>query len=143
MLNARQACEVIEAESGSRNIVLGVLHPLRAVWRREGDAVWRTDLLTALRPWHLRLTHVMQHLGGLDQVVKLVNEEIGIAQEVLELLMDRVLRGVQADATRPNISDPSDLEGMTVLSIKGNAKYSARNRMIQYAQTKSEGSVRF
>ena len=116
-------------------------HLLRALWRREGDAVWRTDLLAASKPWHLRLTHVTQHLGGLDQVVQLVHDEFGIPEEVAESLLDRVLRDVQADPTRLNIADPSELEGTTVVRIKGDAKYSARNRMIQYAQAKSEGDL--
>ena len=120
---------------------VGTEHLLRALWRRERDPVWSTDLLAASNPWHLRLTHVMQHLGGLDQVMKLVHDEFGFPEEDAESLLDQVLRDVQADPTRPTVTDPSELDGMTVLRIKGDAKYSARNRMIQYAQAKSEGDL--
>ena len=124
---------------GSRFV--GTEHLLRALWRQEHDPVWSTDLLAASKPWHLRLTHVMQHLGGLDQVLKLVHDEFGIPEEDAESLLDQVLRDVQADPTRPTVTDPSELDGMTVVRIKGDAKYSARNRMIQYAQAKSEGDL--
>ena len=120
---------------------VGTEHLLRALWRQERDPVWSTDLMAASKAWHLRLTHVMQHLGGLDQAMKLVHDEFGIPAEDAESLLDQVLRDVQADSTRPIPPDPSELDGMTVVRIKGDAKYSARNRMIQYAQAKSEGDL--
>ena len=120
---------------------VGTEHLLRALWRQERDPVWSTDLMAASNPWHLRLTHVMQHLVGLDQVMKLVHDEFGIPEADAESLLDQVLRDVQADATRPNATDSSELERMTVVRIKGDAKFSARNRMIQYAQAKSEGDL--
>ena len=119
----------------------GAEYLLRALWRQERDPIWSTDLLAASSPWHLRLTHVMQHLGGLDQVMKLAHDEFGIPEKDAESLLDKVLRDVQADPTRPIVTDPSELTGMTVVRIKGDAKYSARNRMIQYAQAKSEGDL--
>ncbi len=120
---------------------VGTEHLLRALWRRERDPVWSTDLLAASKPWHLRLTYVMQHLRELDQVVKLVRDEFGIPEEDAESLLEEVLRDVQADPTLPPLTDPSELDGMTAVRVKGDAKFSARNRMIQYAQAKSEGDL--
>ena len=120
---------------------VGTEHLLRALWRQERDPVWSTDLLAASKPWQLRLTHVMQHLGELDKVVKLVRDEFGIPKEDAESLLDEVLRDVQADPTRLTLTDPSELDGMTIVRVKGDAKFSARNRMVQYAQAKSEGDL--
>ena len=114
---------------------------LRALWRRETDAIWKTDLLAASRPWHLRLQHIAQHLGGLNKAVQIAQDEFGIPQSESLGLMERVAHSVQADLTRFHISDPSELEGMTVVRIRGDAKFSARNRMIQYAQARAEGDL--
>ena len=114
---------------------------LKALWRQEGDSVWRTDLMAASKSWHLRLTHVAQHLGGLDKAIQLINEEYGIPVDVPEEMMDKVLRDVQADSTRPVITAPSDLEGHTFVRVKGDAKFSARNRIIQFSQARSEGDL--
>ena len=119
----------------------GCEYLLRALWRREADAVWRTDLQAVTKPWHLRLTHIMQHLGGLDQVVELAQEQYGISMEDSMSLLDRVLRDVQADPTMANVATAAELEDMTVLRIKGDARYSAGNRMIQYEQARSEGNL--
>lgn len=116
-------------------------HLLPALWHQERDRVWRTDLMAASSPWHLRLTHVAQHLGGLDQAIQTLHEEYGIPIEVAKGQMDQVLRGLQADQTRLDIRDPSELEGKTLFRVKGDAKFSAGNRMIQYAQAKSEGDL--
>ena len=112
---------------------------LRALWRQENDRIWKTDLMAASRPWHLRLTHVAQHLGGLDKAIQLIHDEYGIPVKTAEELMDKVLQDVQADSTRPVIAAPTELEGHTFVRVKGDAKFSARNRIIQYAQARSEG----
>jgi tetratricopeptide (TPR) repeat protein len=109
------------------------------LWRQERDPVWQADLMAVTRPWHLRLTHVAQHLGGLDKAMQLIHEEYGIPTEAIQEQMDKMLRDVQADSTRLGITDPSELSGMTFLRVKGDAKFSARNRMIQFAQARSEG----
>ena len=57
------------------------------------------------------------------------------------MLLDRVLRNVQADRTRLHITDPSELENAKFVRIKGDAKFSAGNRMTQYAQARSEGDL--
>ena len=114
-------------------------HLLRALWRREDDRVWRADLLAASKPWHLRLTHVAQHLGGLDKAINVAHEEYGIPVDAAEKLTDWVLHEAQTDLTDPGIADPSKPEDGMFVRVKGDAKYSARNRMIQYAQANSEG----
>ena len=103
--------------------------------------MWKADLMAASKPWDLRLTHVAQHLGGLDKVKQLVHDEYGIPLDAAEAMMDEVLRDVQADLTRPAITDPSELEGLTFVRVKGDAKFSARNRITQYAQARSEGDL--
>ena len=114
---------------------------LRALWRQETDKVWKTDLMAASKPWHLRLTHVAQHLGRLDEVKELLHEEYGIPVEEAEELMNGLLRDVQADLTRPAVTDPSESQGRSFIRVKGDAKFSARNRIIQYSQARSEGDL--
>ena len=114
---------------------------LRALWRQETDKVWKTDLVAASKPWHLRLTHVSQHLGRLDEVKELLHNEYGIPAEVAEEIMGDVLRDVQADSTRLAITDPSKLEGHTFIRVKGDAKFSGRNRIMQFSQARSEGDL--
>ncbi len=116
-------------------------HLLRALWRQERDRVWQADLMAASKPWHLRLTHVAQHLRGLDKAIQLIHEEYDIPIEAIKEQMDEALRGVQADLTRPGIADSSELDSMTFLRVKGDAKFSARNRMTQFAQARSEGDL--
>ena len=142
----RQFSKLAPEDAAKRQLLILLLgtrfvsseHLLKALWRREHDRVWRTDLMAASKPWHLRLTHVAQHLGRLDKAMQLAHEEYGIPVETAEKLMDKVLRDVQSDLTRPGRTDPSELEGKMVVRVKGDAKYSARNRMIQFSQAISE-----
>ena len=116
-------------------------HVLEALWRQERDRVWQADLMAASKPWHLRLTHVAQHLGRLDEAIQRAHDEYGIPIEAMKEQMDEMLRSIQADLTRLGTRDPSDLENMRLYRVKGDAKYSARNRMIQFAQAQSEGDI--
>jgi len=116
-------------------------HLLTALWRQETDPVWRTDLMAASKPWHLRLQHVAQLLGGFDEVERRLREEYKIPQEFIEQSRDKVLRAVQGDQTRLHYTDPSQIEGNQFIRIKGDAKFSAGNRMTQYAQAKEEGDL--
>ncbi len=112
-------------------------HLLKHLWRLEDDAVWRTELMAASKPWHLRLSHIAQSLGGHDEVVRQVSQEYGIPEEAAREILNAALRDVPADPTRL----PPQSEGATLFRIKGDAKYSARNRMIQFAQARSEGDL--
>lgn len=114
---------------------------LRALWRQEHDRVWQADLMAASKPWHIRLTHVAQHLGGLDEAIQRIHDEYGIPIETIKGQMDNVPREVQADLTRLGSMDPSELEGKTFVRVKGDAKFSARNQMIQFAQARYEGDI--
>lgn len=116
-------------------------HLLWELWRQERDPVWQADLMAVTRPWHLRLTHIAQHLGRLDEAIQRAHDEYGIPIEAMREQMDKMLRGIQADSTRLGITDPSELEGMTFVRVKGDAKFSARNRMTQFAQARSEGDL--
>ena len=53
-------------------------HLTRALWRKERDPVWRADLEASSKPWDLRLGHVMKGLGGIDQGLKILQEEYGV-----------------------------------------------------------------
>ena len=121
--------------------VEGTKFLLRALWRQESDPLWRTELVATSKPWHLRLNYVMQTLGGLDQAAELVFKEYGIPKESFESAEDDTLRWIQSDPTSSHIFDPSEWKDKTVVRIKGDAKYSARNRMIQYGQASSEGDL--
>ena len=121
---------------------VGSEHLLRALWRREDDPLWRTELMAASKPWHLRLTYVMQCLGGLEQAVRRAHEEYGIPPDFFESNIDHVLRAIQSDPTRPHFTDHSKLNELNFVRVKGDAKFSAGNRMLQYGQAKSEGDYR-
>ena len=125
--------------TGARN--MSAEHLLRALWRRERDPVWKAELMAASKPWDLRLTQIAQHLGGLDQVTQALQEKLGIPEEQANSLLDEVLKKVPSDLTSPHAIDPTELEGKTLIRISGDEEFSARNRIIQYAQAKSEGDL--
>ena len=114
---------------------------LKALWRRETDPIWRTDLLAASKPWHLRLTHVMQNIGSMEGAAQVAQERFSVSQEVAESLVEKAVQRLLADPTRLQTTDLTNLEGRSFIRIKGDAKYSAGNRMIQYSQAKSEGDL--
>ncbi len=119
----------------------GAEHLLKALWRQERDPIWRADLLAASKPWRLRLGHVAKYLGGLDEAAQRAHEEFGIPMGEVEGLLDEVLRSAQTDLTDPGFIEASESEGMNVIRVKGDAQFSARNRVIQYNQAKSEGDL--
>lgn len=119
----------------------GAEHLLKYLWRHERDPIWRADLLAASKPWHLRLGHVAKYLGGIDEAAQRAHEEFGIPMEEVEGLLDEVLRSAQTDLTDPGFIEASESEGMNVIRVKGDAEFSARNRVIQYNQAKSEGDL--
>ena len=119
----------------------GAEHLLKYLWRHESDPIWRADLLAASKPWHLRLSHVAKYLGGLDEVAKRAHEEYGIPMEDVGELLDEVLQAAQTDLTRLDFADESELENANLIRVKGNAEFSANNRMIQYAQARAENDL--
>ncbi len=114
---------------------------LKALWRRETDPLWCTDLMAASKPWHLRLTHVMQNIGSMEGAVQVAQERFSVSQEEAQSLVEESVRSLLADPTRLQPTALTNLEGRSFIRIKGDAKYSAGNRMIQYSQAKSEGDL--
>ena len=113
----------------------------RALWRSERDLVWRADLQASSKPWDLRLGHVMKGLGGIDQSLKTLQDEYGIPEEVAANLLDKALRESPADPTIPEWIPHDTLEEMNFVRIKGDAAYSARNRITQYQWAKAKGDL--
>ena len=119
----------------------GAEHLLKALWRQESDPIWRADLLAASKPWHLRLSQVAKYLGGLDEVARRAHEEHGIPKEYVDGLLENVLQTVQTDMTRLDFADESELKDANIIRVSGDAKFSAGNRMIQYAQARAENDL--
>ena len=114
-------------------------HLVRALWRREKDPVWRADLQAVCNPWHLRLGHLMKNLGGLDQGLQILQEEYGIPKEAAGNILEQVLSKIPADPTIPEWVDPAVLEELNFVRVKGDAAYSARNRITQYQWARAKG----
>ena len=114
---------------------------LKALWRNETDPLWRTDLMAASKPWHLRLTYVMQNIGSMEGAVQVAQDQFSISQEEAESLVQESVRSLLADPTRFQNPHISDLESMNFVRVRGDAKFSAGNRMIQYSQARSEGDL--
>ena len=119
----------------------GAEHLLKALWRQERDPIWKADLLAASKPWHLRLSQVAKYLGGLNEVARRAHEEHGVSQEDVHGLLNDVLQSVQTDLTRLDFSDESELKDANIVRVSGDEKFSARNRMIQYAQARAEDDL--
>ena len=114
---------------------------LKALWRRETDPLWRADQMAASKPWHLRLTHVMQNIGSMEGALQVAQERFSISRGEAQSLVEGAVQSLIADPTRFQNPNLSDLEKMSFIRVKGDAKYSAGNRMIQYSQAKSEGDL--
>ena len=124
---------------GTRFVSSGYL--LKALWRRETDPLWRTDLMAASKPWHLRLTHVIQNIGSMEGAVQVAQDRFAVSREEAQSLVEEAVQSLIADPTRFQNPNLSDLEEMSFIRVKGDAKYSAGNRMIQYSQANSEGDL--
>jgi len=113
----------------------------RALWRKERDPVWRADLEASSKPWDLRLGHVMKGLGGIDQGLKILQEEYGVPLDVAAKLVDEAMREMPADPTIPEWIPHDVLDEMNFVRIKGDAAYSARNRITQYGWVRAKGDL--
>ena len=113
----------------------------KALWRREKDPVWRADLEASSKPWDLRLVHLMKGLGGTEQILQMVQSEYGIPQGIAADLLDEVFRQMPADPTVPERVPHDVLEDMNFVRVKGDAAYSARNRMTQYEWARAKGDL--
>lgn len=109
---------------------------LRHLWRRESDSVWRADLKTAQKNWHKRLQLDAQYIGSFEEGVKWAQEKLGVSESVARNLTESAVVTLQGDPT--GLSSPN-INGKTVIRVKGDAKFSAGNRIIQAVQARAEG----
>ena len=116
-------------------------HLTKALWRREKDPVWRADLEASSKPWDLRLVHLMKGFGGTDQMLQKLQTEYGIAEGIATDLLEEAFRHIPADPTIPEWVPHDVLEDMQFVRIKGDAAYSARNRMTQYEWARAKGDL--
>jgi len=109
---------------------------LRYLWRKEPDPVWREDLQTAQVNWHKRLQLDAQILGSLEEGVKLAREKFGISDSITSEIKEELIKDLQGVRNHKPIDN---LEGKTVVRIKGDAEFSARNRIIQAMAARAKG----
>ena len=110
------------------------------LWRQETDPVWRADLLASTKNWPERLTMIFQYLQSYPELAKTVKQNFPVSDKEAQLIVDKTMEMVQGDL---KISPAQgDREGF-VYRVKGDAKFSARNRMIQarYAISKDDAAT--
>lgn len=110
---------------------------LEHLWNIEEDPVWREDLLASYGKQLLRLQHTAQILGSLDEAKAQFKKEFNVSDEIAEKISKELERSAQADPIR---STPGT-EGLTRIRVRGDAKFSARNRSTQALQAKAEGEL--
>jgi tetratricopeptide (TPR) repeat protein len=108
---------------------------LEILWSMEKDPVWRADLLAAPVDWLPRLQTTAQYLGSLDQAMEKFQKQYGVSDEIIKKMSKGIEKLVQADPT----GHTPGLEGKTWIRIKGDAAFSARNRMTAAIQASTEG----
>jgi tetratricopeptide (TPR) repeat protein/ribosomal protein S16 len=108
---------------------------LEHLWRTESDPVWRADLLAAPGDWIPRLQTTAQYLGSIDEAMEKFQKQFGVSDEMMEKMAEGIGKLVQSDPTRSSPIQP----GQTRIRIKGDAAFSARNRMTQAIQASAEG----
>ena len=110
---------------------------LRNIAEREADPLWELEIVSATMPWDRRLQYVMKVLRDTGSVPALVRDRYGIPEELTESWMDDTLRSIQAGPAIPRPFRPD----ANFLRIKGDAEFSAGNRLIQYEQAMAFGDV--
>jgi hypothetical protein len=108
----------------------------RSLWRQEDDPVWSTDLLAATKSWYPRLVLDYQSLSSYEESVQWAKTHLPLtAEEALKFAKESVnwLQGEDSKGIAQGIQ-----AGRTI-RIKGDAKFSAGNRMIQAMQAKAFG----
>jgi len=108
---------------------------LEHLWHMETDPVWHADLLAASGDWIPRLQTTAQYLGSLDEAMEKFQKQFGVSDEMMEKMSKGIEKLVQADPTRHT----PGLEGKTWIRVKGDAVFSARNRMAAAIQASTEG----
>ena len=108
---------------------------LPIVAEQENDNLWELELVSATLPWDRRIQYVMNALNDTGSIAGRTRDRYGIPEEFTESVIDDELRWLQAG---PAISRPFP-PGAHVYRVKGDAKYSAGNRLLQYEQAKALG----
>ena len=124
------------AVTGGARIGLGPA-VLRKVAEQESDPLWELEVVSATLPWDGRLRYVMKVLSNTGSVAKLIRDRYGIPEEVTEAGMDDTLCSIQAGPAIPRPLRPD----AKLVRIKGDAEFSAANRLIQYEQSMALGDV--
>ena len=110
---------------------------LPEVAEQEDDNLWELELVSATLPWDRRIQFVMKALSETGSAAARAREQYGIPEEFTESMMDDTLRWLQAGPAIPRPFPP----GAHVYRIKGDAKYSAGNRLAQYEQAMALGDI--
>lgn len=76
-----------------------------------------------------------QYLGSLDEAMEIFQKQFGVSDEMMEKMSEGIENLIQADPTRHT----PGLEGKTWVRVKGDAAFSARNRMMAAIQASTEG----
>lgn len=108
---------------------------LEHLWRMESDQVWSADLMAAPGDWIPRLQTTAQYLGSIDEAMEKFQKQFGVSDEMMEKMSEGIETLGQADPTRHT----PVLDGKPWIRLKGNAAFSARNRMMQAIQASTEG----
>ena len=108
---------------------------LPIVAKQEDDSLWELELISATLPWDRRIQYVMKALNDAGSIASRARDRYGIPEEFTESVIGDELRWLQAG---PAIPRPFPLDAH-VYRVKGDAKYSAGNRLLQYEQAKALG----
>ena len=130
------ALVLLAAFTGGARMGFGQLF-LPIVAEQEDDNLWELELVSATLPWHRRIQFVMKALSETGSAAARAKEQYGIPEEFAESVMDDTLRWLQAG---PAIRRPFPPDAH-VYRIKGDARYSAGNRLLQYEQAMALGDI--
>ena len=108
---------------------------LAALAKQEGDQLWEMELLSAAMPWESRITYVMKVLRDTHKVAEVAKDRLGIPTEFSEAMLGDTLRWAQAGPGMPRKMDPD----LHYYRIRGDAQFSAGNRLIQFEQARAFG----
>lgn len=108
----------------------------RSLWRQENDPVWSADLSAATKSWYPRLVQTSQYLSAYEEGVQWAKTHLPLTIEEADEIVRKSLNWIQGDNTKA--LDQAIREGRAI-RIKGDAKFSANNRMIQAMRAKANG----
>ncbi len=110
-------------------------HPLLAeMHEREAHRLWRAELeAVAARAWLPRLQHVLRVASGKREAAAALATMTGLSPQDAASLVDRCALAAMADLTTVTPADLCEThpDGSRWIRVKGDAAFSARNRMVQ------------